>query len=582
MSLHVLWFRRDLRLSDHPALHTAARLGAVLPLFVLDRNLLFHPETASARVAFLLASLQSLDRDLRARGGRLLVRQGDPNDVITNLVRTSGARGVIAHTDCERIVGRVRDARLARRLESEGIPLRWIEQPGATADLLPYPDYRRFWHGAMAEAPLPVPPRIVVPEAPSDPDHPLADRPIPTLAELGMIADAKPLPPAGTAAAERLLDSFCSSRASRHYYWELSYPAALATTGISPHLKFGQITPRQVLRRIAPLRRGEESQQRSWRQLVSRLRWGAGMAQRFRYLPQLELRPLWSCHDDPAELSLTAEQEELYAAWREGLTGFPIVDAAARCLAAEGGWRQLNFRSRAIYASFLTNLCGIDWRFGALHYMRHLFDGDCPIDHYQWAMQAGATASGRRPWTRIYHPGQVAVDRCDPQGIFIRRWLPELAELTNDQLGSPPPIAAYPRPVLDYEQARKRRLAHLEQRHSQWRPDGFSAMPSDLTPFGADRVAGSVVDWAREGIHDLLPTGLDLASLDRPAIKALASWFVVRAMGNATSGNGTSGKPGRGSARSSFQGRASGASSGKGRRKVRDPNVIQLSLLDQA
>jgi deoxyribodipyrimidine photo-lyase len=566
MTLHVLWFRRDLRLSDHPALYTAVQLGAVLPVFVLDRNLLFHPETASARVEFLLALLQSLDRDLRARGGRLLVRQGDPAKVIETLVRCSGARGVIAHTDAERIVGRVRDARLARRLQARGIPLRWLEQPGATGELLAYPAYRRFWHGAMAEAPLPAPARIAVPPPPADPHHPLADRPIPTLTQLGLLPDGKPLPPAGTGAAEQLLASFCSSRASRHYYWELSYPAALATTGISPHLKFGQITARQVLRLIEPLRRGDDGQQRSWRQLASRLRWGAGMGQRFRYLPQLELRPLWSCHHDPTDLSLSAEQEELYAAWREGRTGFPIVDAAARCLAAEGGWRQLNFRSRAIYASFLANLCGIDWRYGALHYMRHLFDGDCPIDHYQWAMQAGATASGRRAWTRIYHPGQVAVNRCDPQGIFIRRWLPELADLTNDQLGSPPPMAAYPRPVLDYEQARKQRLAQLEQRHSQWRADGFSAMPADLTPFGADRIPGAVVAWAQGEHQELLPAGLDLAGLDHPAIAALSSWFMVRAMGSGAS---------RGS-------KAKASSSGPRQRKTPDPNVIQLSLLDQA
>lgn len=556
MTLHVLWYRRDLRIVDHPALHAAARQGRVLPVFVLDRNLLFHPETASARVAFLLASLHSLDRDLRQIGGRLLVRQGDPAEVLTALVRSSGARGVIAHLDCERIVGRVRDARVARHLQAAGMALQWFEQRGATDALQPYSDYRRFWHGAMAEPPLPAPARLAVPPAPADPHHPLADHPIPTLADLGLSDDGKPLPPAGTANAAALLDRFCSGRASRHYAWELSHPAALATTGISPHLKFGQISARLVIQRLQPLRSGSDGQQRSWRQLVSRLRWGAGMGQRFRYLPQLELRPLWSCHHEPGDLSLSAEQEELYAAWREGRTGFPIVDAAARCLAAEGGWRQLNFRSRAIYASFLVNLCGIDWRFGALHYMRHLFDGDCPIDHYQWAMQAGATASGRRAWTRIYHPGQVAVDRCDPQGLFIRRWLPELAELTNDQLGAPPPMAAYPRPVLDYEHARRRRLEELERRHGRWQPDGFSAMPHDLTPFGAERIAGSVVTWAQSGPQELLPAGLDLASLDRPAREALASWFVPRPMT-------------RSAPRSSRRPRPS------------DPNVIQLSLLDQ-
>ena len=563
MNLHLVWFRRDLRLADHPALDAAAALGAVLPVFVLDRDLLFHPETASARVAFLLASLHSLDRDLRRRGGRLLVRQGEPAAVLTALVRASGAAGVIAHVDCERIVGRVRDARVSRHLAAAGIPLRWLEQPGATGELLAYPVYRRFWHGAMAQAPLPPPARLRVPPPPPDPAHPLADSPIPGLAELGLPDDGKPLPPAGTAAAEGLLERFCSSRASGTYHWELSYPAALATTGISPHLKFGQITARQVQRSLEELRRGEVGQQRSRRQLLSRLRWGAGMAQRFRYLPQLELRPLWACHHHPADLLLSAEQEDLYEAWRQGRTGFPIVDAAARCLLAEGGWRQLNFRIRAIYASFLVNLGGIDWRFGALHFMRHLFDGDCPIDHYQWAMQAGVTAAGGHAWTRIYHPGQTAVNRCDPQGIFICRWLPELADLTNDQLGSPPAMAAYPRPLLNYDQARRRRLAQLEERRRTWRPAGFSPMPADLTPFGAGRIPEAAVAWARAGAHDLLPGGLDLAALDSEALQALASWFLA--------GRAPVARP------SARPGRRRGQRAAAG-----DPGVIQLSLFDQA
>jgi len=120
-------------------------------------------------------------------------------------------------------------------------------------------------------------------------------------------------------------------------------------------------------------------------------------------------------------------------------TPVPIVDAATRCLLAEGGCRSLNFRAQAIHASFQVNPCGIDWRFGALHYMRHLLDGDCAIDHYQWAMQAGV--SDGRPGGRW---PSIAVT---PHGLFIRRWPPELANLTNDQLGAPsamkePPTAS--------------------------------------------------------------------------------------------------------------------------------------------
>jgi deoxyribodipyrimidine photo-lyase len=527
MSPTILWFRRDLRLDDHPALREACRLGPVLPLFVLDPALLHHPETAVARVAFLLESLGALDADLRRRGGRLLVKQGDPATLLPRLARRWQAARLIAHTDSERIVGRVRDARVTAALHQVGVPVHWIEPPGATGALLPYPVWRGFWQAAMDTPPLPAPSRVEVPTVSEKATPPALER-------LGLRADGKPLPPAGTAAALELLRRFIDGPNSRTYFWQLSHPAARVTTGLSPYLKFGVISLRRCRQELRALTIDPDpARRRSALQLLSRLRWGAGMTQRFRYLPQLELHPLWRLHDDPQATGLDAEQEEIYAAWCEGRTGFPIVDAAARCLLAEGGWRELNFRSRAIAASFLTNLAGIDWRWGALHYMRHLIDGDCPIDHWQWAMQAGATQVGSGAWTRIYHPGQTAVDRCDPQGVFIRRWLPELADCTNDQLGAPPPRADYPAPVLDYAQARRRRLERLERQRAaaeRWEGDplaGLSPLPDDLRPFAAARFPQAALAWARGGSAELLPASLDLERLDAPARRALASWFAT-------------------------------------------------------
>ena len=528
MACTVVWFRRDLRLNDHAALSAACKRGAVLPLFVLDRNLLFHPETAVARVAFMLECLRALDGELRQRGGRLLIRMGDPADVLVQLVRASGADGVIAHTDSERLVGRVRDARVSRSLAAAGIPLQWLEPAGATGELMPYSRWSRQWHQAMASPALPAPERLVVPPASSA----LPDQPVPSLEALGLEPDAKPIPPGGSTAALQRLEQFCDGAASRTYYWELSYPSAKVTTGLSPYLKFGVITPRQCLQRLAWLpseRRDPRS--RSAMQLASRLRWGCAIHQRFRYLPQLELSALWNTFEASAAAKLSSEQEELYAAWQAGQTGFPIVDAAARCLQAEGGWLELNFRSRAIYASFLTNLCGIDWRYGALHYMRHLIDGDCPIDHYQWAMQAGVTYHGSKAWTRIYHPGQVAVDRCDPQGLFIRRWLPELQALTNDQLGSPPAMADYPAPVLDYDTARRLRQETLQQQRLSIGDiqSAMARLPSHLHPFGYERIAQAEVAWADLWVHQppssLQPSAIDLERLDPVGWRALMSWF---------------------------------------------------------
>jgi len=454
------------------------------------------------------------------------VERGRPEEVLPLLAQRHGCRQVLAHTDSERLVGRVRDARVGRALQDNGVSLEWIEPAGASAELQPYGAWNRQWHGAMAAALVPEPRRVVVPEQ-------VPDTPVPDLRELGLFSDGKPIPEAGTAAALQRLDRFLEGPDARTYYWELSYPSAKVTSGLSPYLKFGVVSPRQCLQRLtAAGQRAREQADRSRlcsiQQLFSRLRWGCSIHQRFRYLPQLELRSLWNAFDD--NTPLTAEQTELYEAWKEGRTGFPIVDAAAHCLRGGGGWLELNFRSRAIYASFLSNLCGIDWRYGALHFMRHLIDGDCPIDHYQWAMQAGATYRGTKAWTRIYHPGQVAVNRCDPHGLFIRRWLPQLERLTNDQLGEPPAWADYPAPVLNYEVARQARVETLSStRHGIGAiPLALARLPEDLTPFGSDRIAGSQVLWAQERSPELYPEAVDLDRLDQEGWMALLSWFSLR------------------------------------------------------
>lgn len=519
MNRTIVWFRRDLRVSDHAPLYRAAMRGAVIPVFVLDRALLNHPETASARVAFMLDCLHALDQDLRERGGRLIVRYGDPVEVLPQLVRETEAEGIYAYVDYERIYGRVRDARLNRALAEQQMKIRWFEPTAGTAELMFYPRYRSFWYGEMRQELVPSPSQVLVPPE-------IVSEPIPALAELGLISDGKPIPPAGTAAARQFLADFLTEKVDR-YYWQLSYPGAEATTGLSPHIKFGAISVRECFQIASQWELSNPKAERSRKQLISRLRWGSGFAQRFRYLPQLELRSLYSVFDEEGwELD-----EDLYTAWQQGQTGFPIVDAAARCLQATGGWKQLNFRSRAIYSSFLSNLLGMDWRLGALHFMRHLIDGDCPIDHYQWAMQAGVTHCVDKSWTRIYNPEQVAVDRCDPDGAFIKHWVPELAHLPPELLGSPPKLKHYPPPILNYRQARQRRVKQLERQRQVFRNQAnvvphVARLPESFVPFGSDRFPSEIA-WALSPNSGLFPEAIDLDNLDLQAAKMLRTWFVA-------------------------------------------------------
>jgi len=520
MNRTIVWFRRDLRIADHAPLYRAVSRGAVIPVFVFDRALLHHPETSSARVAFMLASLNSLDQELRQRGGRLILRFGDPIEVLPQLIRETQADGIYASLDYERIYGRVRDARLNRVLAEQDLKIRWFEPIAGMNDLVPYSHYRKHWFTEMSAEMVPTPSRIQTPDD-------VLGEPLPTLTDLGLLPDKKPIPPGGTQAARDLLQEFLTEKVDR-YYWQLSYPSGDATTGLSPYLKFGVISPRECYQAVRPLKASADRRvQRSARQLISRLRWGSGFTQRFRYLPQLELRSLYTIFDDEG----WQFNEELYQAWQTGETGFPIVDAAARCLLATGGWKEMNFRSRAIHASFLSNLLGIDWRYGALHFMRHLIDGDCPIDHYQWAMQAGVTHCANKSWTRIYNPEQTAVDRCDPDGTFIKRWVPELAHLPAAALGLPPRIKGYPTPILNYKAARHQRVQQLQhQRQGFLKQENvlsqLARLPKSLVPFGSERFA-SEISWAEQDDRDLFPSAIDLDSLTLEQARDLRTWFVA-------------------------------------------------------
>ncbi|MEM9569205.1 MAG: FAD-binding domain-containing protein [Cyanobacteria bacterium P01_E01_bin.34] len=520
MSRTIVWFRRDLRISDHLPLYRAAIRGDVVPIFVLDRALLHHPETAPARVAFMLDCLRSLDADLKAVGGRLILRYGDPIKILPNLVAETGADGIYAYTDCERIYGRVRDARLNTELRSRQMRIRWFEPLGSTAELMPYPDYRDLWFTHTNGPLVPTPNQVCVPLD-------CHSNPVPDLDALDLNADTKPIPPGGTAAARHALDNFLRHKTDS-YYWKLSYPAAQATTGLSPYIKFGVISIRECVQTARPLSQSPDRRiRRSAYQLVARLRWSSGFHQRFRYLPQLEVRSLYSVFDDEG----WPFDETLYRAWQEGQTGFPIVDAAARCLQATGGWQQLNFRIRAIYASFLSNLMGIDWRYGALHFMRHLIDGDCPIDHYQWAMQSGVTHCVNKSWTRIYNPGQIAIDRCDPHGSFVKKWLPELADLHPSQLGAPSPMSGYPSPIVDYKQARQQRVELLQRQRSGFRGQAnviphLARLPKELTPFGSDRLPCDIA-WSHTPSSQLFPAALPLDDLRPSEAAMLRTWLVA-------------------------------------------------------
>jgi deoxyribodipyrimidine photo-lyase len=448
----VIWFRRDLRLADNPALMAAvAAQRPVVALFVSDPRL--RGRAGAPRLAFLARCLRSLDDSI---GGQLVVRHGDPATVVAAVADEAGAAAVYVAADFGPY-GRVRDDAVERALDDAGRRLVPVGSPYAVdpgtvvkGDGQPFhvfTPFSRAWKDRGWSPPVPAP--IGVRWASGLPSDGLPREP-----EVGTGS----LPPAGEGAALARLEEFLGVPA-RDYDARRDQPAADATTRLSPYLKYGCIHPRQILGRL------DRSQ--AHEKLRSELAW------RDFYADVLWHRPdsAWHCLQ-PAMAAMATDAGELadarFAAWTEGATGFPIVDAGMRQLLAEA-W--IPNRVRMIVASFLVKDLHIDWTRGARWFLQHLVDGDLASNNHGWQWVAG-TGTDAAPYFRIFNPTTQAKQH-DPDGEYIRRWVPELGALAAPQVFEPwrvpgGPPNGYPPPLVDHARERAESLARYgETRRSR-------------------------------------------------------------------------------------------------------------------
>jgi deoxyribodipyrimidine photo-lyase len=428
----VVLFTRDLRVHDNPALAAATRRGGqVLPLFVFDDALLSGRCGTPNRLAFLRDCLRDLDGSLTERGGRLLLRRGDPVDEALRLAREADADAIHLSEDVSGYARR-RQARLERGCEAGGIVLRsfsgvTVIPPG---ELLPaggdhyrvFTPYWRAWRARARPDPLPAPRRLCVPGSPR------AGR----IPSLGKLTDGRPssrLPPGGETAARGRLTAWLRGGGPQRYERDERLDASPGS-GLSAYLHMGCISPSELAARAVD-RAGAESflRQLCWRDFHHQV-----LAAR-PDLPYADYRPArrrW--RDDPAALE----------AWRCGETGIPIVDAGMRQLATEG---LMPNRARLIVASFLTKTLGLDWREGAAHFERLLVDADLANNVGNWQWVAG-TGNDTRP-NRVLNPIRQA-RRFDPDGTYVRRLLPELAGIEGRAIHEPWKLNREVRGGLDY------------------------------------------------------------------------------------------------------------------------------------
>ena len=455
----VLWFRRDLRLHDLPALaDVLAAADEVVPLFVLDEALLRGRWPAPNRVAFLLGSLRALDEGLRARGSRLHLRRGRPAQVVPAFVAECGAEAVFVSRDYSPY-GRWRDEAVARALgrvpfrECPGVLIHEPEdvlKPDGTPYTV-YTPFRKRWEALPRRRLLGVPQRIPTPDG-------LEAGAIPTNADLGLPAASATLLEAGEPAARQRLARFLATGLA-HYAARRNDLGTPATSRLSQDLRWGLLSPLEVAAR------GEASAV-----FVSELVWREFFAHVLFHVPSVRREAFQerfrsiAWRNDPADI----------AAWQEGRTGVPIVDAALHELRATGF---MHNRTRMIVASFLSKQLLVDWRIGEAHFMAHLVDGDVASNNGGWQWSAGV-GTDAAPYFRVFNP-VLQGERFDPDGAYVRRWLPALRRVPPPYIHQPwrmpPALQAesgcrlgidYPLPLVDFEAARARALAAYRAAHA--------------------------------------------------------------------------------------------------------------------
>ena len=441
MSCAVVLFTRDLRVRDQPALSAAVREAErVIPLFVLDDVLLRGPCGSPNRLSFLLDCLRDLDSSLRERGARLVLRRGDPVEEALGVAR-EGKAGAIHLSDDHSAYARGRRERLAAGCERAGLSLH--VHPGVTViepgELVPpggdhYRVFTPYWRRWSEQ------PRRDLRAAPRKLSLPGSVRVgrLPALERLTDRAPSPELPTGGESAARKRLERWLRGGLA-DYEDGRDRLAGDGTSHLSADLHFGCLSPTAVLDRVEG-RAGAAAfvRQLCWRDFHHQV---------------LAARPDLPRRDYRARGDRWRRSVRLAEAWRQGRTGYPIVDAGMRQL-ARGGF--MHNRARMIVASFLVKTLYLDWRLGAAHFERLLIDADLANNSGNWQWVAG-TGNDTRP-NRVLNPLRQA-RRFDPEGEYVRRYVPELAAVEGAAVHEPWLLDAavrrgldYPDPVVDHEE----------------------------------------------------------------------------------------------------------------------------------
>ena len=464
----LVWLRNDLRLADNPALAAACAKGPVVILYVLEEDVEIRALGSASRW-WLDKSLRALASDIEIAGGVLTLRRGPASDVVREVVAQTGARDVYWNRRYDR-VGIERDAALRASLEVDGVGCRdfnasLISEPEdlMTAAGGPYRVVTPYWRSAR--------PRADTVRAGSG----ISGLAAPRNAVQGDRLDSWRLHPSapdwsrgfddwtpGESGARARLDAFLDG-AAKGYMTGRNFPGHDGVSRLSPHLHFGEIGPRQVWAAVQDRVAGGELAEGQAESFLRELGWRDFNHHLLFHFPAMERASFNGRFDNFA----WREDAEALEAWKRGRTGFPIVDAGMRQLWSTG-W--MHNRVRMIAASFLVKDLMIDWRIGEAWFWDTLVDADLAnnVCNWQWVAGSGADAA---PYYRVFNP-VLQGEKFDPEGDYVRRWLPELARAPKATIHQPPRGdlfarpghgANYPSPIVNHAEARDRALAAYER-----------------------------------------------------------------------------------------------------------------------
>ena len=469
----IVWFRRDLRLTDQPALTAACEACTeVIPLFVFDEPLLQSHVFGSACVNFMLGCLNELATSLAGRGIPLQWRRGDPGEEVVRAAREWKADAVYWNRDYE--PGAIeRDRDVQQRLAHTGVLVRTFkdhvvfeaeEVRGSTGEPMQrYSAYRARW---WAKWQATKPPVLSVPRGLTAQNAFLSasDRSIPTASQLGYESVMLWIEPGERTARSRL--KWFVEGPIHTYVRGRNVPALDGSSKLSPHFRFGTVTPRTAIHAaLAALASGERVSRADVLTWIDELVWREFFQQVLSAFPRVVQGPFRNTGVPPVR-DPGPERDRLLHAWCDGKTGYPIVDAGMRQL-NQTGW--MHNRLRMIVASFLIKDLRIDWRSGERYFMRHLLDADVAANNGNWQWCASTGTDAMRGY-RMFNP-TLQSKKFDPEGTFIRTYLPELARVQNKWIHEPHVMPLdeqvraecrigheYPLPLVDHGQARQEYL----------------------------------------------------------------------------------------------------------------------------